>query len=94
MKVHVNLDTNTLDIQEQNLKTKILVTVRLDHQDIRNATVREKMTKLWADLAPLKEFIEQVILKTNQRNVEFIQPFTGLFPHPLTLIACEPVSTK
>ena len=85
MKVQVNLDENTMDVTEKHEKTAIIVTVRLAHHDIRDADIRSRMTQLWTDLHPLKEFIETVVLETTASNVSVIQPFTWMFPLPVQL---------
>jgi hypothetical protein len=74
MKVQVNLDEQTMNVTEKHEKSSILVTVRLIHQDIRDSDVRTQMNKVWTDLAPLKDLIEQVILETTASNVAFITP--------------------
>jgi len=87
MDLYLDLDANTMNVVEKDKpltkQSPIKVTVTLD-ADIRSQSVRDRITKLWEDLDPLRDQIENVLLYTTEGNVAYIKPLTWMFPLPLT----------
>jgi hypothetical protein len=94
MKVQVNLDESTMNVSEEHHKEAIQVTVRLARHDIRDGAIRDRMSKLWVDLEPLKHLIEHIVLETTESNISFIAPFAWLCPIPLTPVPLVTVATQ
>jgi hypothetical protein len=94
MKVQVDLDSNTMEVTEQDNKSSITVNVRLAEGDIRDSAIRSRVTQLWDELAPLREFVGQVVLETTASNVSVIKPIAWMFPLPLTPLLLSTASTR